>query len=82
MVLDPDDPTEVDPPSILVEGDNSPVKTLTEIRQPDNLETTATGMLVTEDTAAHSRPPNDPSGRTAGLWYVPYSGTARSSSRR
>ncbi len=75
MVLDPDDPTEVDSLSILVEGDNNPVKTLTEIRQPDNLETTATGMLVTEDPGSSQQyAVNEAGGRTAGLWYVPYTG--------
>ena len=37
----PTDPTVVDSLSILIEGDDNPVKTLTEIHQPDNLETTA-----------------------------------------
>ena len=49
MVLDPDDPTEVDSLSVFVEGDDQPVKTLNEVHQPDNIETTQTGLLVTED---------------------------------
>ena len=78
MVLDPDDPTEVTSLTILVEGDNSPVKTLSEIHQPDNIETTQTGMLVTEDpgsASSSSRPTGAPNATTARLWYVPFSGS-------
>ena len=50
MVLDKRDPTKVTSLSILVEGDDLPVKTLGEIHQPDNLDTTAAGsLLITED---------------------------------
>jgi hypothetical protein len=49
MVLDPEDPTVVDSLSILIEGDDNPVKTLTEIHQPDNIESTVNGLLITED---------------------------------
>ncbi len=49
MVLDPSDPTVVDSLSILIEGDDNPVKTLGEIHQPDNIESTANGLLITED---------------------------------
>ena len=54
MVLDPDDPTIVTSLTVLVEGDDNPVKTLDEIHQPDNLETMATGLLVTEDPGSAS----------------------------
>ncbi len=46
MVLDPDDPTEVDSlshPSS--RATTIRVKTLGEIHQPDNIETTQTGLL-------------------------------------
>ena len=43
MVLDPDDPTKVTSLDRVVEGDDNPVKTLDEIHQPDNIETTQTG---------------------------------------
>ena len=43
MVLDPNNPTKVTSLSIAVEGDDNPVKTLDEIHQPDNIETTQTG---------------------------------------
>jgi len=78
MVLDPDDPKVVDSLSIAVEGDDSPVKTLNEIHQPDNVETTQTGLLVTEDPGSSQQfPPNstDPNATTARLWYVPFSGS-------
>ena len=76
MVLDPDDPTAVDSLSILVEGDDNPVKTLGEIHQPDNVETTSTGLLVAEDPGGTNQfPANsaDPNATTARLWYVPFS---------
>jgi hypothetical protein len=49
MVLDPSDPTKVTSLSILIEGDDNPVKTVDEIHQPDNLETTLNGLYVQED---------------------------------
>jgi hypothetical protein len=49
MVLDENDPLEVDSLSILIEGDDNPVKTLGEIHQPDNIESTVNGLLLTED---------------------------------
>ena len=78
MVLDPNDPTVVTSLSILVEGDDNPVKTLNEIHQPDNVETTQTGLLITEDPGGSQQFPAgsaDPSATTARLWYVPFSGT-------
>jgi hypothetical protein len=79
MVLDPDDPTQVDSLSIMVEGDDNPVKTLAEVHQPDNIETTQTGLLLTEDPGSSQQfIPADqslPNATTARLWYVPFSGT-------
>src|SRR5687767_13493722 len=49
MVLDPRNPKTVTSLSVIVEGDNSPVKTLNEVHQPDNLESTPAGLLITED---------------------------------
>ena len=61
MVLDPNDPTVVTSLSIAVEGDDNPVKTLGEIHQPDNIETTQTGFLVTEDPGSSQQfVPADP----------------------
>ena len=82
MVLDENDPTKVTSLTVFVEGDDNPVKTLGEVHQPDNIETTQTGLLLTEDpgssqqfTAAQAAA--DPTNATtARLWYVPFSGTA------
>ena len=43
MVLDPNDPTKVTSLTVFVEGDDNPVKTLSEVHQPDNIETTRAG---------------------------------------
>ena len=81
MVLDKEDPTKVTSLTVLVEGDDNPVKTLAEVHQPDNLESTKTGLLVTEDpgSASSSLPPRSrripPTRRRRRLWYVPFSGT-------
>jgi hypothetical protein len=54
------------------------VKTLGEIHQPDNVETTANGsLLVTEDPGSSqqfSLPTVDPNATTARLWRVPLAG--------
>ncbi len=78
IVLDKKDPTVVTSLSIVVEGDDNPVKTLAEVHQPDNLETTSTGMLITEDPGSSQQFPSgstDPNATTGRLWYVPFSGT-------
>ena len=78
MVLDPNDPTKVTSLTVFVEGDDNPVKTLDEIHQPDNIETTATGLLLTEDPGSSQQFPADrpiPNATTARLWYVPFSGS-------
>lgn len=49
MELDPADPTVVQELSILIEGDNDEVKQVNEIHQPDNIESTPYGLLITED---------------------------------
>lgn len=77
MVLDPSDPKVVTSLTVFVEGDDSAVKTLNEIHQPDNLETTATGLLVTEDPGSSQQFPagsTDANATTARLWYVPFTG--------
>ena len=78
MVLDPDDPTKVTSLTVHVEGDDNPVKTPTEIHQPDNLESTPAGIVVTEDPGSSQQYPfgsTDPTATTARLWFVPFSGT-------
>ena len=71
LVLDPNDPTRVLSLSILIEGDNAPVKTLDEIHQPDNLETTQTGLFVTEDPGSSQQfawNSTEPNATTARVW--------------
>ncbi len=71
MVLDPTDPKKVTSLSILIEGDDMPVKTLTEIHQPDNIESTANNLFLTEDPGSSQQFPvgsTDPAATTARLW--------------
>jgi len=78
MVLDPTDPTVVTSLTVFVEGDDNPVKTLGEVHQPDNIESTPTGILLTEDPGSSQQFPvgsADPAATTARLWYVPFSGS-------
>ena len=78
MVLDPNDPRDVTSLSIFVEGDDSPVKTLGEVHQPDNLETTARSLLITEDPGSSQQFTQAEAGllnaTTARLWRVPLTG--------
>jgi hypothetical protein len=70
---DPKDPTAATL-SLLVEGDDNPVKTFAEIHQPDNVETTAAGsLMVTEDPGSSQQFPvgsSDPAATSARLWRV------------
>jgi hypothetical protein len=78
MVFDPNDPTVVTSLTVFVEGDDNPVKTFNEVHQPDNIESTPSGILLTEDPGSSQQFPfgsTDPSATTARLWYVPFSGT-------
>ena len=81
MVLDPENPRKVHSLSIFIEGDDNPVKTVDEVHQPDNLETTATGLLVTEDPGssqqftAAQQISDAARATTARLWFVPFSGS-------
>ncbi len=78
MVLDPSDPTVVTSLTVFVEGDDSPVQTLAEVHQPDNIESTQTGILLTEDPGSSQQFPagsTDPNATTGRLWYVPFSGS-------
>jgi hypothetical protein len=81
MVLDKSDPTKVTSLKVLVEGDDNPVKTVGEIHQPDNVETSAAGLLVTEDPGSSQQfaaaEQSQPNATTARLWWVPFSGSAQ-----
>ena len=71
LVLDKDDPKKVLSLSILIEGDDAPLKAPGEIHQPDNLETTARSLLVTEDPGSGQQFPfgsTDPNATTARIW--------------
>ena len=80
MVLDPSDPTVVDSLSILIEGDDAPVKTVAEIHQPDNLETTVNGLYILEDTGssqsftAQQQIDDALRATTARVWQYKFSG--------
>jgi hypothetical protein len=71
MVLDPSDPTKVLSLSILIEGDDKPVKSPDEIHQPDNIDSTANSLLITEDPGSSQQFPfdsTDPNATTARIW--------------
>ena len=57
MVLDPNDPTVVTSLTVQVEGDDNPVKTFDEVHQPDNIESTPNGILLTEDPGSSQQSP-------------------------
>ena len=77
MELDKHDPTKVTSLTVFVEGDDSDVKTLSEVHQPDNIETTRNGLLLTEDPGSSQQfalaDQGLPNATTARLWYVPLS---------
>jgi hypothetical protein len=71
MVFDPNDSTVVTSLSILIEGDDSPVKTLTEMHQPDNIESTPNALYFTEDPGSSQQFPagsTDANATTARVW--------------
>ena len=77
LELDPSDPLKAKL-SILVQGDDNPVKTLGEIHQPDNVETTGNGSLFVQEDPGSSQqfalPTSDPNATTARIWRVPLTG--------
>jgi hypothetical protein len=88
LVLDRNDPTKVTSFSILIEGDDAPVKAANEIHQPDNLESTANSLLLQEDPGSSQQfpvgsdvpgsPNFDPAATTARVWqYDLATGTKR-----
>jgi hypothetical protein len=82
MELDPTDPTVVDSLSILIEGDDNPVKTVLEIHQPDNLEATVNGLYILEDPGSSqqysAQQQIDDSARatTARVWQYKFSNSS------
>jgi len=88
LVLDKHDPTKVTSFSILIEGDDAPVKAADEIHQPDNIESTAHSLLIQEDPGSSQQfpigsdvpgsPNFDPRATTARVWqYDLATGTKR-----
>jgi hypothetical protein len=74
MVLDPLDPTVVRSLSILIEGDDNEVKHPGEIHQPDNIESTRHGLLITEDPGSQQQfAPGAPNATTARIMGYPFS---------
>lgn len=84
LVLDPANPKRVLSLSILIEGDDHAVKEPTEIHQPDNLETTQSGLYITEDPGSSQQFPagsDDPASAnfdaratTARIWRYALAG--------
>jgi hypothetical protein len=55
MVLDDDDPTQVDSLSILIDADAGGYGNPDVVHQPDNIETTADSLLIQEDPGSHNQ---------------------------
>ena len=81
LVLDEQDPTKVLSFSVLIEGDDAPVKAVNEIHQPDNMESTPNSLLFQEDPGSSQQFPigsTDPAATTARIWqYDLATGTMR-----
>ena len=80
LVLDKNDPKKVLSFSILIEGDDAPVKAPNEIHQPDNIESTARSLLITEDPGSSQQfaAASEPNATTARIWqYDLATGTMR-----
>jgi hypothetical protein len=71
LVLNPSNPTQVTSFSILIDGDDNPVKTLNEMHQPDNIESTSNALYFTEDPGSGNQFPfgsSDLSATPARVW--------------
>ena len=74
MVLDKNDPTKVTSLTILIDGDTVPVKSPGAVHQPDNLESTLNGLLITEDPGSSQQFfPTDADATTARLMHYRFS---------
>jgi hypothetical protein len=79
MVLDASDPSKVTSLSILIEGDDAAVKTPEKIHQPDNIESTAVGLYITEDPGSSQQfafGSTDTRATTARIWQYQLVGGA------
>jgi hypothetical protein len=57
LVLDPDDPLTVQSLSVLIDQDPLGYDNPAAMHQPDNVETTANSLLITEDPGSHNQGP-------------------------
>ena len=73
MVLDDEDPTVVESLSILIDADTGGYGNRDVIHQPDNIETTANGILIQEDPGSHNHGNDGPTGSTARIWHYDFS---------
>ena len=55
MILNANDPTVVDSLSVLIDADAGGYRNVGALHQPDNIETTANSILITEDPGGHNR---------------------------
>jgi hypothetical protein len=55
LVLDEEEPTEVDSLSILINADQGGYDNASVLHQPDNVETTESSLLITEDPGSHNQ---------------------------
>jgi hypothetical protein len=76
MVLDPEDPKVVLSLSILIDADAGGYTNRNVIHQPDNIETTANGILIQEDPGTHNHGNDGPTGSTARIWHYDFSDTS------
>jgi hypothetical protein len=76
LVLDPANPKRVLSLSILIEGDDAPVKAPGEIHQPDNIESTVNSLLIQEDPGSSQQfVPGEANATTARIWQFPLDGS-------
>ena len=69
MVLDDEDPTQVDSLSVLIDADPLGAGNPLAMHQPDNLETTADSLLIQEDPGSHNQfSLSNPAGVGARVW--------------
>jgi hypothetical protein len=67
LVLNPQDPRDVLSLSILIDADAGGYNNQSALHQPDNVETTPTALLVTEDPGSHNQY-NPGQGPNSRLW--------------
>jgi hypothetical protein len=72
LVLDPQDPRNVLSLSILINADAGGYNNQSSLHQPDNVETTPTSLLITEDPGSHNQY-NAGQGPNARLWRYTFS---------